>query len=54
MKKDCSLGIRLPTDMREKLERIAEEHDLSVGWLVRKAIAEYLKQNHSIAIASEV
>jgi len=45
MKKDSSIGIRLPSDLHIKLEKIAQEQDLSVAWVVRKAIVEYLEQN---------
>ena len=33
-----------PTDHAE-LARLAEEHDLSVAWMVRKAVSEFVARN---------
>jgi len=36
--------VSLPIDQLEKLQRIAERHDLSLAWLVRQAITEFLER----------
>ncbi len=47
MKKESFLTLRIPTEMRGQLQITAQEQDLPIGWIVRKAIANYLKQNSS-------
>ena len=35
-------NLRLPADLHERLVAAASDRDLSVNWLVNRAIAEYL------------
>jgi len=41
-----TFSIRLDRDLREKLAKIAEKEDRSLGWLINKAVEEYV-QNHA-------
>ena len=34
--------VSLPSDQHEKLQALAEANDLSVAWVVRQAVAEFL------------
>jgi len=43
-KKSEKLTIRIEKELKDKLERIAKEEDLSMGQVVRKAVKEYLKK----------
>ena len=42
--KEQTLNIRLTTESYEKLKQLAEKFDCSCGWLIRQAIADYLKK----------
>jgi uncharacterized protein (DUF1778 family) len=44
-KDNCSISLRLDTDTRDLLFKHAEEEDLSVSQVVRRAIREYIKEN---------
>jgi len=37
-----STGVRFRTDLHERLVAAAEERDLSVNWLVNKAVEDFL------------
>jgi predicted transcriptional regulator len=39
------LSIRLRAEQLKALEKLAKENHLSVGWFIRLAIDEFLKQN---------
>ena len=38
-----SITIRISTEEKEKIERLAKENDLTLSQVVRKAIKEFLK-----------
>ena len=40
----ATITIRLPDEEKEKLIEIAEEQDLTLSWVVRKALKEYLEE----------
>ncbi|HMI52831.1 MAG TPA: ribbon-helix-helix protein, CopG family [Candidatus Saccharimonadales bacterium] len=42
---DRALGLRMDSDIVKELEKIAEELDLSVSWVVRRACAEYIQRH---------
>lgn len=44
-KDNCSISLRLDTETRDLLFKHAEEEDLSVSQVVRRAIREYIKEN---------
>ncbi len=37
-----SIGLRMPESLHRMLQRAAEERDVSMNWLVNRAVAEYL------------
>lgn len=41
-KKRLTTGIRFPEDLHERLKTAAEERDLSINYLVVKAVEEFL------------
>lgn len=42
--KDTSVTIRIESVLLRKLERIARRDDRSIGWIVRRAVEEYVKR----------
>lgn len=34
--------VSLPTDQLQRLQLLADQHDLSLAWLIRQAVSEYL------------
>jgi len=47
-KKDNStpvFSMRLDSELREKLEKIAQRDDRDVAYIIRKAIEEYIRKN---------
>jgi predicted transcriptional regulator len=44
-KLEVRLSVSLDTDDHVALLRLAEEHRLSISWMVRKAIAEFVERN---------
>jgi len=34
--------VSLPTDQLQQLQLLADQHDLSLAWLIRQAVSEYL------------
>ena len=44
-KDNCSISLRLDAETRDLLFKHAEEEDLSVSQVVRRAIREYIKEN---------
>lgn len=48
-----SLHARIREEQWEHLQSLAERHDVSVGWLVRRAIDYYLNQSTNIIEAED-
>jgi predicted transcriptional regulator len=42
---DGRLEVRAPLELIEELRRMAERHDRSMGWEVRRAVAERLERD---------
>jgi predicted transcriptional regulator len=44
-------GLRVNVDIptREELERLADEDDRSVAWIIRRAIADYLATRRELS-----
>jgi predicted DNA-binding protein len=42
-KKRLTTGIRFPEDLHERLKQAAEERDLSINYMVVKAVEEFLE-----------
>jgi len=42
--KEAHVVVRIEQDKLDKLQRIAKKQDLSVSWLIRKAIDRLLKE----------
>lgn len=45
MKKDTSLGFRIPSDVKRALATEAQKQDRSVAWLVERVLREYLTKH---------
>jgi predicted transcriptional regulator len=51
--------VSIPKEQLEELQRIADQHSLSLAWLVRQAIAEFLERTehgttfHPLAASSK-
>ena len=37
-----TISIRIEDDEKEQIQHYAEEHDLSMSWVIRRAIKEFL------------
>lgn len=46
MSKEVQIAVRVEKDMYDKLTDIANKDDRSVAYVVRKIIAEYLREKH--------
>lgn len=44
------VGITLPDDMHNALQKIAQDEDRVISYLVRRAIAEFLLKNYNIEV----
>jgi predicted transcriptional regulator len=44
------VGITLPEDMFQALQKIAEDEDKVISYIVRRALAEYLLRNYGITV----
>jgi predicted transcriptional regulator len=44
MKKESFLTLRIPRELHTKLQKLAQEKDLSVGWIVRNAVQKHLEK----------
>ena len=44
--KYASLGVRVPLDLRERLESLASKKDRSMAQLIRLALTEYLTKHN--------
>jgi predicted transcriptional regulator len=43
--KDKMSAIRLETDQYEQLQKLGEQQDRPVSWLIRKAVEEFLQRH---------
>lgn len=41
--KDCQIKFRLATSMKEDIEKLAKEKDVSASWIIREALKQYIK-----------
>lgn len=46
------LSVILPKDIHGKVVNMAKEHDLSVAWVVRYIITDFLKNDRKITIGA--
>ena len=37
------VNVRMDTEMKEQLEKIAKDNDVSMAWLIRQAIKNYIE-----------
>ena len=37
------VNVRMDTEMKEQLEQIAKDNDVSMAWLIRQAIKTYIE-----------
>jgi len=51
---DCYIGIALPIEVKEKLQKIANQKMVSISAVVREAVAEYLRKNEEVKNAGRV
>ena len=51
--KTSRLSVILPPDIYEKVVSMANKHDLSVAWVVRYIITDFLKNDRHILINSK-
>lgn len=42
--KDTQVTLRIPNEMKEKLQKISEENEETLSQVIRKAIKEYLNK----------
>jgi predicted transcriptional regulator len=42
------IDLRLDSELREAVERIAEAKDRTVAWVVRDALRRYVQQEHAL------
>lgn len=42
--KTARTTISLPSDQLQQLQSLAERHDLSLAWLIRQAVSEFLER----------
>jgi hypothetical protein len=45
VKKPETFTLRIDPDLRKELQKIAEKQERPIGWIVRKAIENYIKEN---------
>jgi len=41
----CSVSVRLDTETKEEMLKLAEDQDLTISQIIRRAIKQYLKEN---------
>ena len=44
----CSVSVRLDTETKEEMLRLAEEQDLTVSQIIRRAIKQYLNKEDQV------
>ena len=49
MKKDYTTSFRISEELKKRLEAYAEEQDVPVAQVIRKAIEQYLKSKESVS-----
>ena len=42
-----TISIRIEDDEKEQIQKYAEEHDLSMSWVIRRAVKEFLAAQES-------
>ena len=42
--KTARTTVSLPSDQLEQLQSLADKHDLSLAWLIRQAVSEFLER----------
>ncbi len=47
------LSVVLPKDLHEDLLKMAKENGLSVAWVVRHILTDFLKKDHKIVLKTE-
>ena len=47
MNKESTISLRVEESMKNKLTVIAKTKDVSIAWIIRKAIEQYLQQEES-------
>jgi len=47
------ISVALPKDVHEMVLEMAKEHDLSVAWVVRYIVTNFLKNNRKIALTTK-
>ena len=45
-KKDFRTSVALDETQHKSLQKMAKELDVSVGWVIRKALEEYIRNNN--------
>ena len=46
--KEATITLRLDQELKEQIQQIAEQEDLSISHIIRKAIRQYLKNQKTI------
>jgi len=46
--KKIIFNFRIEVDVLNKLKKLGKEKDRSIGYLIRKAVHEYLKENRKV------
>lgn len=46
MERDHIIASRIPIEMKKELDKIAEDQERSLGWIVRKALESYLGKKY--------
>ncbi|TKB51818.1 ribbon-helix-helix domain-containing protein [Ferrimonas aestuarii] len=44
--KSVRTTVSLPSEQHQALQRLADENGLSISWMVRQAVGEFLANNH--------
>jgi predicted transcriptional regulator len=39
--------VSLPTEQYQQLQQLADQHDLSIAWLIRQAVNDFLSRRES-------
>jgi predicted transcriptional regulator len=45
LKKPETFTLRIDPDLRKELQKLADKQERPVGWIIRKAIENYIKEN---------
>jgi predicted transcriptional regulator len=49
----AQLSVLLPKDLHEKVTNMAKEHDLSIAWVIRYIIADFINNDRKITIGAK-